>query len=142
MRFCALALDLASSRRKKMGFTVHSPSFDRRYPYVEGLRRTDINLMMSKPSMRVDKAVVSNHYARKVVMSSNLIPRHLQGSFISKNKLDECGQKLKIVRTLLIDNYDSYTYNIHQELSVINGGKLSFNVRLSGWHSFSHYCLF
>jgi para-aminobenzoate synthetase len=25
------------------------------------------------------------------------------------------------VRTLLIDNYDSYTYNIFQELSVVNG---------------------
>jgi anthranilate/para-aminobenzoate synthase component II len=27
------------------------------------------------------------------------------------------------VRTLLIDNYDSYTYNIFQELSVVNGGE-------------------
>ncbi|CAL9106732.1 unnamed protein product [Musa acuminata var. zebrina] len=26
-----------------------------------------------------------------------------------------------VVRTLLIDNYDSYTYNIYQELSVVNG---------------------
>ncbi|KAG1331965.1 Aminodeoxychorismate synthase, chloroplastic [Cocos nucifera] len=30
--------------------------------------------------------------------------------------------KEEVVRTLLIDNYDSYTYNIHQELSVVNGG--------------------
>lgn len=28
-----------------------------------------------------------------------------------------------VVRTLLIDNYDSYTYNIYQELSVVNGGR-------------------
>ncbi|RRT54836.1 hypothetical protein B296_00033262 [Ensete ventricosum] len=28
-----------------------------------------------------------------------------------------------VVRTLLIDNYDSYTYNIYQELSVVNGGE-------------------
>ena len=27
------------------------------------------------------------------------------------------------VRTLLINNYDSYTYNIFQELSVVNGGE-------------------
>ncbi|PON45005.1 Para-aminobenzoate synthase, component I [Trema orientale] len=104
-----------------MSFTVHAPSSDCRYPYVDGLRCTDINLMMSRPSKRVDNAVVSNHEARKVVMSSNLIPRHLQGPFIRKKKLDERGQKLKFVRTLLIDNYDSYTYNIFQELSVING---------------------
>ena len=31
----------------------------------------------------------------------------------------------KLVRTLLIDNYDSYTYNIFQDLSVINGGEFS-----------------
>ncbi|GJM97547.1 hypothetical protein PR202_ga14481 [Eleusine coracana subsp. coracana] len=29
------------------------------------------------------------------------------------------------VRTLLIDNYDSYTYNLFQELSVVNGVKLN-----------------
>lgn len=29
--------------------------------------------------------------------------------------------KDEVVRTLLIDNYDSYTYNIYQELSVVNG---------------------
>ncbi|XP_047085963.1 probable aminodeoxychorismate synthase, chloroplastic isoform X1 [Lolium rigidum] len=31
------------------------------------------------------------------------------------------GQEEPPVRTLLIDNYDSYTYNIFQELSVVNG---------------------
>ncbi|RWW57709.1 hypothetical protein BHE74_00035486 [Ensete ventricosum] len=36
-----------------------------------------------------------------------------------------------VVRTLLIDNYDSYTYNIYQELSVVNGGELLVFVDLS-----------
>ncbi|XP_073006000.1 probable aminodeoxychorismate synthase, chloroplastic isoform X1 [Typha latifolia] len=31
------------------------------------------------------------------------------------------GRTDEVVRTLLIDNYDSYTYNIYQELSVVNG---------------------
>lgn len=31
----------------------------------------------------------------------------------------------EVVRTLLIDNHDSYTYNIYQELSVVNGGEMS-----------------
>jgi para-aminobenzoate synthetase len=34
------------------------------------------------------------------------------------------------VRTLLIDNYDSYTYNIFQELSVVNGGEPLYLPRL------------
>jgi len=28
------------------------------------------------------------------------------------------------IRTLLIDNYDSYTYNLHQLIAEVNGGKL------------------
>ncbi|KAJ6826052.1 aminodeoxychorismate synthase, chloroplastic [Iris pallida] len=31
------------------------------------------------------------------------------------------GEGEGLVRTLLVDNYDSYTYNIYQELSVVNG---------------------
>ncbi|KAF4348241.1 hypothetical protein G4B88_024475, partial [Cannabis sativa] len=119
--FFAAAAAAASYHRfqgvGKMNFTVHAPSF-------EGLRCTDVNLMVSKPCVGVDNGTLSNHEGRKVlVMSSNLIPnRNLQqDSFSRTKKLDQPVQKLKFVRTLLIDNYDSYTYNIYQELSVVNG---------------------
>ncbi|KAK8950950.1 hypothetical protein KSP39_PZI004927 [Platanthera zijinensis] len=36
---------------------------------------------------------------------------------------------LQQVRTLLIDNYDSYTYNIYQELAVVNGGPMATRLR-------------
>lgn len=73
----------------------------------------------------IDALQKYNRKERKVFISSHLVPGHLDASGTRKKFLHEPVPKLEFVRTLLIDNYDSYTYNIFQELSIINGSKLS-----------------
>ncbi|XP_050210164.1 aminodeoxychorismate synthase, chloroplastic [Mercurialis annua] len=58
---------------------------------------------------------------KKMAVCSHLMPGHLEGSFMGEKRFEEAPRKLGFVRTLLVDNYDSYTYNIYQELSVVNG---------------------
>ncbi|KAB1219086.1 Para-aminobenzoate synthase [Morella rubra] len=107
--------------------TSSSSSFELKYPFVEGLWDSRVNPLVSKParvgySTRKD-VHVSDHELRKTVISNHPMPMpgHLQGPYKGEKQLKGSSHKLEYVRTLLIDNYDSYTYNIYQELSVVNG---------------------
>lgn len=110
-------------------------------PASESTQNANVNFLLSRPSLRVSCFVkkggdarvrVSNRDGRKTkaVVCCQLMHSHKEEeSNERKRKLQEPVlvpvQKADFVRTLLIDNYDSYTYNIFQELSIINGGKFS-----------------
>ncbi|GAV69983.1 GATase domain-containing protein/Chorismate_bind domain-containing protein/Anth_synt_I_N domain-containing protein [Cephalotus follicularis] len=109
-----------------MNFTLCASS-EFVYPCVESLRRSNGGMAVpksfAKPGdfTRKDNVQISYRDARKAVVTRPLMPEHLEGSLMGTKHVEEPNQKLDFVRTLLIDNHDSYTYNIYQELSIING---------------------
>ncbi|KAG2723524.1 hypothetical protein I3760_02G173700 [Carya illinoinensis] len=110
-----------------MSFSLCSSSSELKYHCVEGLWRSNVNPPVSKPSVRVgnstrrDNIQRSDRDSRKIAVSNHVLPGQLEGPYLGKKLLEKPCEKLEYVRTLLIDNYDSYTYNIYQELSIVNG---------------------
>ncbi|KAL4567539.1 hypothetical protein LXL04_023126 [Taraxacum kok-saghyz] len=78
--------------------------------FTSSIKATDI-------TTNKDSIQVSSHAARKVGVSCE----YVEGTRLIEKPQSKPRKKLEFVRTLLIDNYDSYTYNIYQELSVVNG---------------------
>ncbi|CBI31471.3 unnamed protein product, partial [Vitis vinifera] len=116
-------------------------SSELKFPCFKGLHCRDLNEVATKSFLRVkkDNVQVSKHQAGKSFVSSLLVPAQSEGLSKGKKQL-EVANGNEIVRTLLIDNYDSYTYNVYQELSIVNGVPpvVVYNDDLT-WEEVYHY---
>lgn len=109
-----------------MNFGAVSSSYEIRCPHSWSSRHTTVSKHYASFGCfdEKDRHRFRNCDAGKVMVSQPLMSGHIQESYTGRKNLEEVVSGSKVVRTLLIDNYDSYTYNIFQELATINGGKL------------------